>query len=355
MSITQVQADAAVKERQWYLSRIVNPELGNVTETLTICHNLLVFNSPQEPNAAECIERGPSIKLPVSSNKLEILKGILVRDGPHIISLTMILKEKSFNKYVTKLTLIEPIELPQIALAIKCIKDALNQLINAIHCLDLSIMASVLAQIKRAKDSLNLLTDTSLAFPFHAMPASKFSPELPNEHVAVDIYVNQQEICVDLKRLHKITVKPWGDINPVTGKSYVDMLRDEMKISTSSDISQLQKEVEAKFTHTHTTKHSSETSSSSFIAGTSIPLPNNSNNNNVESSSSLASFFLSLLNRYTPMDYVTKCITYNDSVVMVNNKIEVLSLDPVVVSVFTKLDSLEYLIGNYMLNLESLN
>lgn len=352
MSIATIQAEAAQKERQWYLSRIVNPELPNVTETLSICRNLLVFNSPQEPNPAECIERGPSIKLPVSSNKLEILKGILVRDGPRIIHLTVLLKDKAFNKYVTKLILAEPIELPQLSIAIKCIEKAVKQLTQAADCLNHATMVSVLSQIREAKNSLNLLTDPSLAFPFHVMPAAKFTPELPNEHVAVDVYVNQQEICVDFKRLHKITVKPWGDVDTCTGKSYVDMLRDEMKLSTTSDISELQKKVEATFNqphNTHISRHSS--SGSSFASTTNAPV---SNNTDTPTSSTPSSFFLSLLNRYTPMDYVTKCITYNNSVVMINNKIEVLSLDPVIVSVFTKLDSLEYLIDNYMLNLESL-
>lgn len=56
--------------------------------------------------------------------------------------------------------------------------------------------------------------------------------------------------------------------------------------------------------------------------------------------------------KHDPIDYITKCVTYNNMVVMVGKKIEVSSPDPVLVSALTKLDSVEYLVSSFLENLQ---
>ena len=54
-----------------------------------------------------------------------------------------------------------------------------------------------------------------------------FEPQLL-DRIAVDFYLSQNQVCIDLKSLHRITEKPWCEID-ANGKSFVDKLKEEMK------------------------------------------------------------------------------------------------------------------------------
>lgn len=330
-TVGQLKAASLDRELHWLLQQVVKPELPQIIEALQICSNLILYNSPQHPDKANHIERGPSITLPVSSGKLEALKGIVVRDGAYITKMAIHLKDRNFNRVVSRLSLTKPMLLPQIITAKQNIDAAITLMVQADLIFDgvpengethsqqhielIEVFNSLLQKLSTAKNCIQFPTDPEIVFPLHVSPAGNFEPELPSS-LALDIYISQAEVCLDLKDLHKVTEKPWCEIDPQSGKLYVDQVRDDMS-------------------------HGKQRKT---------PLPERED-------SVLGNVFTHLLLRpkYEAHDYITRCVTYNDSVVMVNKKIEVLSADPILVSAFTKLDLVEYIVSSFMENIQKLS
>lgn len=347
--VSEIQTDHADQELHWLISQVITPEFPQIIEALGICSNLILYNSPQHPDEQKRIERGPEIKLPVSSTKLEALKGIVVRDGAYITQMTVQLKESHFNKILNKMTLKKPVLLPQIIEAKKSINAAVGLIERASgevlddcdhqHTRLIAMFHEMLREIQIAKNSLQLPTNPELVFPLNVTPGSSFSPTLtPN--IAVDLYISQAEVCVDLKYLHLVQDHPWCEIDS-EGKSYVDKLRDDMRLpsshasraSTPAVTQPLNiADIEQKINQSTSTTPDGLRTQSNFV--------NNMWNH------------ILLKPKHDPIDYITKCITYNNMVVMVVKKIEVSSPDPVLVSALTKLDSIEYLVSSFLENLQ---
>ncbi|KAK6457762.1 RAVE subunit 2/Rogdi [Scheffersomyces xylosifermentans] len=357
--INELQVDQADKELHWLTAFIITPEFPQIIEALQICSNLLLYNSPQHPNASKHVERGPVIKLPVSSSKSEALKGIIVRDGAYITQLTVTLKEHHFNKHITRLHLKKPILLPQIITAKKAIDSSIEiieGLTKLTDCSDadhqklIDSFNDLLSNIITAKNALQLPTDPDLVFPINKSPADAFEPELL-PCIAVDLYITQAEVCIDLKSLHKVTERPWGEIEATSGKSYIDKIRDEMKLpsASASMASTTTSEISHPLNVSDIEKRLNEMTGHKEKSFTEPSAPAGILTNMMTSMS-----HLSLRPKHDPIDYITKCVTYNNMVVMINKKIEVSSADPVLVSAFTKLDSIEYLVSSFISNLDSL-
>lgn len=376
LDVHNLQLSQSDKELHWYIESIILPELPQLIETLEICHNLLLYNTPQYVPSAN-LQKGPPITLPLSSNKLEILKGILIRDGPYIVKLSITLNQPNFNKVFHKLNLSTPMILDQI-ITTKC---AINESIEIIkkfislnnqsnlpnpnekpsissatcnhtHLMDL--FHKLLTNLGIAKQNLQLPLDPKLVFPNNVARLDHFVPNLP-KNISVDLYLNQAEICIDLKKLHIITEEPWCQIDE-SGKSYVDNIREEMKLPAISSPSTVSTPTPS--TPTHRRSPSANTTSNATTSSSSGPLKLSDLDSKLNSLPHHHNFFNNMLSSlalkpaFDPMDYITKCITYNNMVVMINTKIDVTSPDPVLTSVFTKLDSLEYLIGLFLSNLD---
>ena len=56
-TIKSLQVKTNDAELHWYITSIIIPDLSQLIETLQICKNLLLYNSPQAPNPKECIEK----------------------------------------------------------------------------------------------------------------------------------------------------------------------------------------------------------------------------------------------------------------------------------------------------------
>ncbi|KAG5419941.1 RAV2 [Candida metapsilosis] len=378
--VSSIQHQQDDRELHWLVSSVILPEFPQIIEALTICSNLLMFNSPQQPDPSNKIQKGPAIKLPVSSGTHDNLKGIIVRDGAFITEFTVSVKDHYLNKVFHKLKLKKPVLLEQVINANSAI-DASIMLINQlseftdVEVLDhdtthkklIDVFQRLLSSIQTAKTNLQLPTDPTLVFPEKITHGQFFEPELPNT-IPIDFYLNQAEICIDLKSLSRVVEKPWGDIDPQTGQSYVDKVRDHMKLPPSSTTNSIRGSSPQQ-------KHSSS-EVSSVVSATATPTPTPSIHTGIkdENVSNLfpehhhdsnekhetGSFFnnmmshISLKPKHDPQDYITRCITYNNMVVMIKSKIEVSSEDPVLVSCFTKLDSIEYLITNFLHSLSNL-
>ncbi|KAK7686842.1 hypothetical protein QCA50_009917 [Cerrena zonata] len=66
--------------------------------------------------------------------------------------------------------------------------------------------------------TLQLPTNPSLVFPVNVTPADAFDPELTPD-IAIDLYISQAEVCIDLKNLHRVQDKPWCEIDANSDKS----------------------------------------------------------------------------------------------------------------------------------------
>lgn len=334
-TIHELKSQSLDRELHWLLQHVVKPELPQIIEALQICSNLILYNSPQHPDPKNHIERGPSITLPVSSGKLEVVKGILVRDGAYITKMTVALKDRSFNRVINRIHLVKPVLLPQIITAKKSIDAAITLMVQADLIFDgvpadgghselhvhhhtqlVSVFNELLHELQTAKNCLQLPTEPELVFPTHVVDSHQFDPELP-PLLALDLYISQAEICLDLKDLHRVTEKPWCDIDEQTGKSYVDKVRDRMS------------------------------------SGSNERLPESLDK---EDAGVLGNVFnhLVLRHKYEPQDYIDRCVTYKNMVVMLQKKIEVSSADPILVSAFTKLDLVEYVVSSFMENITKL-
>lgn len=343
LSLTSTQRDqirtlkqqSRDRELRWLVELVVQPELPQLIEALQICSNLILYNSPQSPDASKHIEKGPAVTLPVSSAKLEAVKGILVRDGAYITKMSVAIKEKHFNRAVHHIKLAKPIKLTQITAAKKAIELSVTLIVQAEsifddnlveqcdethrekHQLLLELFQTLLLELLVAKKALQLPTDPELVFPLHITPSNHFEPEL-SRHIALDLYISQAEVCLDLKDLFIVTEEPWSEIDQETGKSYVDKVRDRMSEGKRDEMEHSKKEKDKAGVFSNVFGH------------------------------------LSLRPKYEAQDYITRCITYNNQVVMVDRKLEVSSADPVLVSAFTKLDSVEYIVSSFMDNIKKL-
>lgn len=340
----EVQAQSRQRELHWLLEEVVKSEFVWLIEILHICSNLLLYNSPRLPEAA-LRERSPSITLAVSSRKLEEIKGILVRDGAHVTKLNVSLRERHFNRLASLLVLKKPIVLPQIINAKRSIDNAVELIVQALSLLEvtpgnnedaalsctmheeteeqkklaletlitvLSVFTSSLKELQVAKNSLQLPTEPELVFPAHVTPKGSFEPEI-SSHIAVDVYISQAEVCVDLKHLHVVTQKPWSEIDAATGQSYADQVREQILRKKYVD-----------------TDEKTDLGVMGLISK-SIRKP-----------------------KYESQDFIARCVTFNNLVVIVTKKIEVSTADPILLSVITKLDSVEHVVSRLLENIRKL-
>ena len=320
--IANLQIDREHKELKWLVSEGIMSEFDRIVETLKMCGNMLLYNSPEHPDPAQRIERGPPIKLPMTLLKLEAVKGIIVRDGVYVTQLNVNLKEAHFNRHIYRINLDQPFLLQQVITAKEAIDAAILLISNfnadQNHLDIVKLFENILKEILAARLALQLQTDPLLIFPLHKVQTSLFRPELPH-NLALDLYINQSEVCLDLKNLHHVTEEPWCLVDSVSGKLYVDQVRDEMR----QGVLILQASEHEPDVNAHT-----GTPASAFAA--------------------LGNF---LRPKIEPLEYIAKCVTYDGAVVMVNRKLEVLTADPLLVSTCSKLNSLESIVESFLHNL----
>lgn len=300
---------SADREIHWYVAQIVRPQLDQLLDALRITSNLLLYNAPHHPDHDTA--RGPPITLPLSSSQ-NAVSGLLTRDGAYV---TKLQAKIAGSRVVSSLALVRPVLVAQIITAKTAIDAATvllvqaSSLFEASDHVDHAALVEVLRQLHTklgaAKAALQLPTDPRLVFPQHVTALAHFEPDF-GHRLAVDVYISQAEVCVDVKDLRRVTERPWCDVD-AAGKSYADRVRDDM------------------------------------VAGRK-PV--------VEAGEGMWARLVRP--KADAADYVARCVTYDGVVVMVQHKAEVLLPDPVLYSAFTKLDTVEYVVGTFMENMEKL-
>ncbi|AQZ17338.1 RAV2 (YDR202C) [Zygosaccharomyces parabailii] len=143
-----------------------------------------------------------------------------------------------------------------------------------------------------------------------------------HHEISLEIVLFKKELCVDFRNLTKVTKKPWCDIDPETGKSFSDKIKDQLTTDRSKNLSSVLKE------------NGVQIEQATFL-------------NNL-----MSSFSAEITTLPQAQNYLNRCVTFNDKVVIEIAKVALTTSDPFLISTSTKLSALENSVSNYFTNLE---
>ncbi|GMF04438.1 unnamed protein product [[Candida] boidinii] len=364
-------------EIKWLISNVLLTELPSLRDELKNCVDKISDSNDFE------------VRLPLTSHNSEILKGIITRQNFKITGLNITVKNiKVLNNGKSfKLQLKQGKEI-----IIKQLIDCHDSINNAINMIDkitatyenteeantiispnitLSYVSKLLNNIASALKSLKSPFPFYI-FPVYRLPAAFFEPELP-ANVSLDIFISNSELGIDFKSLTPVVNRPWSLIvDKNNRRSFADIVRDTISkernktiprilIDEYNNLLEWQKELKEK--HEDLSNLAAVSSSSASLLSSS-PSPASP----PPESSGIASMFSSIFSSNnnpsastllkTASKYLEESITYvnnnNDPVVvLVNQTCDVVSSDPVLLTISIKLDSLKKTCEKIQENFES--
>ncbi|KAH3668394.1 hypothetical protein OGAPHI_002148 [Ogataea philodendri] len=327
----ELRADAA-KEQAWLVAEVIRPQLPSIKESLASCLAQIDENNMDE------------FKFPLSSHNSETLKGVVSRSNFRVTGLNVSIKSKHLGKILhLKMK-------PSSTLILRQLLDCHDLIYNAINTINkiqaqqdtqpavlLSILASLHKQIDFAKQSLLVPRDAYM-FPKYRLPASVFEPELP-ENVSLDLVISNSDISIDLKIVKPITHKPWDLIIDVQKRtSFADHVRAKISQDRSRSISTILVDEYRKLTES---RKKTNTESPGFLKSMF----------NTDSDPSCST----VLKMSTK--YLEESVTYVDNTdhpvaVTILETCDVVTSDPMLLSISIKLDSLEKTVAKLLQNLK---
>lgn len=345
---SQQQVDALTKtqtdnEVSWYMSEVISSHLESIKDTLKTCVSNL-----DETNDMP-------YKLPLSSHKSEILKGTITRENFTISALHIVISSKHLNggkKLAFQLK-------PSSSIIIRQLLDCHDAMENAISNLDkimenskngnsadlfIRYMDQVCAHVDLARQSL-ATPDSAYIFPTYRNPGNNFDPPLPTT-VALDFLINEGELTVDYKSLLLVDKRPWNVIMDKGERlSFADIVRraisKQHRVPVNKTIAD-EYEKYLKWRETHTEEEEDPSLGNTF--------------KHMFTFNSDPSLSTLIKNANT---YLEKCVTYVDDdlkpyVVQVSEKCEIVTSDPVLLSICVKLESLEKTLHRIKENLSNI-
>ncbi|ESW99494.1 hypothetical protein KL918_001569 [Ogataea parapolymorpha] len=322
----------STKEQAWLIDEVIRPQLPNIKENLASCMAKISENNGEE------------FKFPLSSHNSETLKGVISRSNFRVTGLSVSIRSKSIGRALhLRLKDNSTLILRQLLDCHDLIYNAINT-ISKIQTLPetqpavlLKILSTLHSQIQLAKKSLLFPTEAYM-FPRYRLPHQLFEPELP-ENVALDLVISNSDLSIDLKVIKPITHRPWDLIIDVPNRvSFADHVRAKISQDRTRSISTILCEEYRKLLDSRR-KNGAENSGflKSVFAG------------NAEPSCS------TVLKMSTK--YLEESITYVDNsdspvVVTIQETCDVVTSDPMLLSITIKLDSLEKSVGKLLENLK---
>lgn len=308
--IEQISKESRLLEQRWLIDSIIKPDLDDVLDALTTCLDMLTSND--------------AVLLPVSSSRTEQVKGTLTRQSTEVSDIDVALHFTTFSKKVhLKLKESAHLEMEQLSSLLSLINDTMTGVVllkdhDKDDCDGFSRkLEKILSNLAKCNAALNKPPEKVL-FPMHRLDITEiFVPdEKKLEHykdrIAIDFFVLNGEVSLEIKSLHIVTEEPWCHVDPITGKSHVDKLRDDLKHKRVKITDILEPEGTYKRGITH-------------VLG---------------------------INKFTPHDYLTRGVTYNGKVVIEVEKTVVYCQDPSLLSIGAKLNGLEHLVSKMYSNLD---
>ncbi|KAG7910850.1 hypothetical protein KL906_001230 [Ogataea polymorpha] len=324
-------ADSA-KEQAWLIDEVIRPQLPNIKENLASCMAKISENNGEE------------FKFPLSSHNSETLKGVISRSNFRVTGLSVSIRSKSIGRTLhLRLKDNSTLILRQLLDCHDLIYNAINT-ISKIQSLPetqpavlLKVLSTLHSQVQLAKKSLLFPTEAYM-FPRYRLPHQLFEPELP-ENVALDLVISNSDLSIDLKVIKPITHRPWDLIIDVPNRiSFADHVRAKISQDRTRSISTILCEEYRKLLDSRRKKSADNTGFlKSVFAGSAEPS---------------CSTVLKMSTKY-----LEESITYVDNsdnpvVVTIQETCDVVTSDPMLLSITIKLDSLEKSVGKLLENLK---
>lgn len=324
-------------ELDWLLNSVVRPHLPEIKEGLSSC-----LRQVSEDNESV-------FKLPLSSHKSEMLKGVVERESFKIVGLSVQLKAHSFNggkPFTLRLKEGETFILRQLL-------DCHDLIYNAIQTIEkiekddrmdletfLTKMEQVYDHISKARGSLEQ-PNRAYVFPRYRLPAKLFVDDEYPEDISLDFFVNNCELSVEFQSLKRVTKRPWCLIVDKQKRvSYADKVRSAISRDRTRTVHRIIVDEYEKLKQKLAANHKEDGFWNHIFGGTEDP--------------SLSTLLKS------SKKYLEQCITYVDNegepfVVNINDKCEMVTPDPILLSLGVKLDSLEKAVDRMVANLIGMN
>lgn len=344
--ISVLVSQQSKNEIGWYISEIIANQLDPIKDVLVYCKRNL-----EESNDTQ-------YKLPLSSHQSEVVKGTLTRENFKIIELHMVIHSPHFNsgkkfEFVMK---------SQEYIIIRQLLDCHDAIENAIHYMNkimeneenehttelfMRYIDQICNQLKFARESL-AHPQPVYEFPQLRNPGTIFEPVFPKTG-ALDFIINEGELSVEFKSLKIVEKRPWNVIIDQKNRlSFADVVRKQISKMRDMPMNRIisdeyMKYIEWRKQHTNEGNHEEN-----GISGT---IKNMFSFNGDPS--------LSTLIKHANA-YLETSITYIDDdnvpfVVQVADRCQVVTSDPILLSISVKLESIDKTMTRISKNLSSIS
>lgn len=329
--------ETKVIQQTWLIKEIIKPELPNLIDHVEKCLEQLkseeLFRMPLT-NGNNGLNGGTSIK------------GTISRKGGFIVDFQAMIKLPDFHRgkpIILKMDLDTKFPLLQVNSIITNLRFALDLLDELQQLTEINELNSETNGHFRTKlrQVLDLLTQSiillqnppkELVFPHNnnIFLKNTFSEcyaycESTHHLLNMELVLFKNELSLDVRNLTKVVKKPWSDIDPETGLSFADKIRDRLKQDRNGKIAEILEEEGLKVEETSLINNLL----SSFSATEKITLPQAN-------------------------DLLARCVTFDGRVVTECEKVSITTSDPTLISVSAKLNGLENKISNHFTNIEGL-
>ncbi|CDF87753.1 BN860_13674g1_1 [Zygosaccharomyces bailii CLIB 213] len=313
-------------ECKWLIEEIIKPELPNIIDNVERCLDMLqseqVFRIPISSGCNETSDR-PSVK------------GIVARQAGQLVDFQAVVRFPEFHNGKPILFKKSPeshFPLQQIETITGHLQTVLITLEDLQITMEPKSFVDKIGQVLELLiKSINLLQNPprDFSFPDSGNAAMKLLfddhealSQTAHHEISLEIVLFKKELCVDFRNLIKVTKKPWCEIDPGTGKSFGDKIKDQLTTDRSKNLSSVLKE------------NGVQIEQATFL-------------NNL-----MSNFSAEITTLPQAQNYLNRCVTFNDKVVIEIAKVALTTSDPFLISTSTKLSSLENSVSNYFTNLE---
>lgn len=356
-------AESSVLQKKWLITEIIKPELPNLIDHVEKCLELLsseerfvmpLSNGSNIPNGTNSNISSPSSSSNSNSsstnnttNSSTSIKGTITRQSGYIVDFHAVVKLPDFNKgrpIMLKMETGKKYPLVQIQSIISNLARSLNlfdELQQISESKTLEFDETQLFEKKIGK-ILELLTQSitllqnpprELIFPHNNnnflknnFGESYEACESTHHLVNMELVLFKNEVCLDIRNLTKVVKRPWCEVDPNTGLSFADKVRDRLKQDRNGRILEILKE------------HGLQVDDASVL------------NNLLSSFSVTERITLPQAN-----NLLARCVTFDGRVVTECEKVSINTSDPTLISVSAKLTGLENKISNQYVNIQNLN
>ncbi|SMN20882.1 similar to Saccharomyces cerevisiae YDR202C RAV2 Subunit of RAVE [Maudiozyma saulgeensis] len=316
-------------ETLWLINEIIKPELPNISDNVSLCLQMLENDQVYKMPVSNGVKEG--------SSDVPWIKGVVSRKQEYITGFRVMVRFPDFQNGKVIALEMRP-NFKYLLTQFGSISNNLHKIISLLD--DLETMTDIHQFIKIYKDIVQIL-DASINL-LQAPPSKLTYPENNNEPmkqifenykencdnstnlIALDLILVKNELCIDFRNLNKVTKKPWCTVDPNTGKSFIDKIKDELMTARTKNVKLILEE----------------------------------NGLTVEDSNFLNILLNSTFKPDTTttlaeaQDYLRRGSTFDGSAVTESSKIMASTSDPILICVSSKLNGLKYSIDNHYENLK---